>query len=190
MEPRADSRAENTTPDGGAIADEACVVCRRCGEPIGVDVSPDSLHCQRCEAFHRRPLGRDRPERSDHAALEAAEQRSLRAEAWTSFLKLVGFALILFLARASDFTLAIYQGFLLADFAAWVLTLSAELATRKTLSLAEGIGYAFLFWLFTHLGGGTWLPEDASFLGIAFLSFLVVFLAKVTWWYHHSTGYE
>jgi len=188
MEPESDSRYE-TTSNGHAIAADAYVVCRRCGEPVGVEVPSDSLHCQRCADFLSRPLGGDRREPGEASRVEAADRRSLRAEAWTSFFKLLGFALILFLARASDLTLAIYQGFLLADFVAWALTLTAELTTRKSLSLAEGIGYAFLFWLFIHLGGGTWLPQEASFLGIAFLSFLVVFLAKVTWWFHRSADH-
>jgi hypothetical protein len=142
-----------------------------------------------CADFvNRRPVG-NRREPGESRRLEAVETRPLWADAWTSVFKLLGFALILVLARASDLTLAIYQGFLLADFIAWALTLTAELTTRKTLSLAEGIGYAFLFWLFIHLGGGTWLPQEVSFLGIAFLSFLVVFLAKVTWWFHRSAGH-
>jgi len=185
MEPRSDPEIE-TTSHGHAVADEAHVVCRRCGEPIGVDVPSDSLHCRKCEDFLDRPPGGERSKPGPTSRCGAVGTRSLGADAWTSFFKLLGFALILVLARTSDLTLALYQGFLLADFTAWALTLTAELATRKTLSLAEGIGYAFLFWLFVHLGGGTWLPQEVSYLGIAFLSFLVVFLAKVTWWYHRS----
>ena len=96
----------------------------------------------------------------------------------------------LFLARGSDLTLALYQGFLLADFTVWILTLGYDAALRKTLSFLEGTGYLFLFWLFCQLGNGTWLPEEPSLLGMSFLSYLLFFLGKTLWWSHRNFGSE
>ena len=109
---------------------------------------------------------------------------------WARFLKLACFAATLYLAKSSDFLLALLQGFLFADFSAWILVISFDFTVRKSVGLTEGIGYLFLFWLFLSLGNGRWLPEEPSLLGLAFLSFLLVFLLKVTWWSHKNLGFK
>ncbi len=109
---------------------------------------------------------------------------------WAGFLKLACFAAVLYLARSSDLLLALLQGSLFADFSVWILVICFDLTVRKSVGLAEGIGYLFLFWLFFSLGNGRWLPEEPSLLGLAFLSFLLVFLLKIIWWIHKNMGFK
>jgi hypothetical protein len=143
---------------------------------------------RRDETIGVRPRAAAAPDPPGTPALPAGEPATSSRELHLvrEAARLLGLIVVLLLATLSDLTLALYQGFLFADLMFWALTAGFDLAARKALGVLEGIGYLLLVWLFFRLGNGRWLPEDPTCLGLAFLSFLMVFLGKITWWSHRN----